>query len=201
MARAMAKIGVYGGTFDPIHLGHVHVAEAARAALGLDRVVLVPARESPLKRGIERAPVEDRLAMARLAIEGRSWLAVSDVEARRVGPSYTVDTLRAIRAGLADGDELYFIAGADVLAELPRWYRVDEVLSLARFCVAARPGFPLEVPDAFLGRIETVAIEPRPISASEVRRRLRAGEDASELLAPAVLRYIRARGLYCSARG
>jgi len=195
----MSRTGILGGTFDPIHNGHIHLAEAVRDALGLDRVLLVPARESPLKRGRETAPVAERVAMARLATEGRAWLGVSDEEALRPGPSYTRDTLAALRATLPPEEELVFVAGADVLHDLHRWYKVDEVLSLARFVTATRPGFPLTIPEAFRGRVSVVEIEPWPHSSSEVRRRLREGLPCDDLLPPAVARHIAERGLYRGA--
>lgn len=195
-SAAMLRVGILGGSFDPIHLGHLHLAERLRERLGLDRVVLVPAAQQPLKLGRAEAPAAERLAMTRLAAEGAPWLSVSDVEIRRPGPSYTVDTLKALRAELEPGAEIYFLAGADVLADLERWYRVDEVLSLARFVVATRPGHALDVPSRLRDRVTVVEIEPLPLSSTELRARLAAGGDASDALPAAVLRRIRAARTY-----
>jgi nicotinate-nucleotide adenylyltransferase len=190
------RVGILGGSFDPIHLGHLHLARALRDRLALDRVVLVPAARQPLKASRVEASAGDRLAMARLAAASEPWLEVSDVEVRRPGPSYTYDTLRALRAGLPPDAELHFLAGADVLADLERWYRLDDVLPLARFAIATRPGHRLEVPPRLAGRVDVVEIEPRALSATEVRARLAAGGDVSGILPPAVSTYIQEKGLY-----
>src|SRR5205085_9528914 len=120
----------------------------------------------------------------RLAVEGEPWLEISDLELRRSGPSYTVDTLRDLRAGLAPGDELFFIAGADVLRDLDRWYKVDELLGLATFVAATRPGHALEVPPRFRDRVRALEIEAIPVSATEVRERLGRADPAAEALLP-----------------
>jgi nicotinate-nucleotide adenylyltransferase len=195
-----AKIGILGGTFDPIHRGHLRLAAEVRRKLGLGRVVLIPAAAQPLKAGRHGASVEDRLQMCALAAEGEPWLGVSDVEARTEGPSYTVDTLRTLRAALGPRTRIYFIAGADVLADLPRWRAVDEVLALATFVVATRPGHALDLAP-LAGRIDAARIVPvevdaLPVSSTEVRRRLAEGEPLGDLLPPRVAEYIRAHGLY-----
>lgn len=192
------RIGILGGSFDPVHVGHLRLASEARDQLGLDRVILVPAAVQPLKHASRAAPTaaEHRLAMLRLAAEGHPWLETSDLELRRPGPSYTVDTLRALREALGPDAELYFIAGADVLRDLDRWYRVDELLSLARFVVASRPGHPLVIPKLFEGRIFPLEIDAVDAAATDVRGRIAAGAPVDHLLPPAITQYIRNLHLY-----
>lgn len=198
------RIVVLGGSFDPIHLGHLRLAEEARRALAADRVILVPAAAQPLKAGpgagggagAHAATAADRLAMARLAAQGLPWLEVSDIEVRRPGRSYTVETLEALRRELGPGPRLFFVAGADVLADLEWWYRIDDVLALAEFVVASRPGHAPEVPPRLRGRVRLLPIEALPISSTEVRDRIRRGLPVDAFLPPPVAAYIRARGLY-----
>ena len=195
----MARVGILGGSFDPIHRGHLRLAAELREKLALDRVILVPAAQQPLKAGRVQAPAEDRLAMARLAAAGEPWLEASDVEVRRAGPSYTIDTLAALHAALGPGAELFFLAGADVLADLERWYRLDDVLAAARFIVATRPGHDLAIPARLAGRLQPIEIEALPISATRVRESLHAGGSAGDLIPPPVEAYIRQHGLYGAA--
>lgn len=194
------KLGVLGGTFDPIHLGHLALAEEARRCAGLDQVLLVPAAEPP-HRPRPTASAADRLEMCRLAASGRPWLDVSDIELRRPGPSYTLDTLRALRRERPQ-DELYLILGWDAARELGHWKGPDEVMELARVVVVDRPGLrgptraDLELagidPDrALLCHARTPAVE-----ASEVRRLLEEGGPLDSLVDPAVEAYLRSRGLY-----
>ncbi len=206
-----------GGTFDPIHKGHLKLAEAAKAAHGLDQVILVPVARHPLKSAKtaaatvaaaaesdggsaaperEPAPAIHRLRMCELARAGRPWLRVSDVDIRRSGPSYTVDTLRLLLARLGAGPELHFLLGADALDTLSKWYRLDECLALARFVVMTRPGYELDVQAALRGRMRTVEFEAVPVSSSAVRARLAEGEAIDDLVPPAIARYIEENALY-----
>ncbi|MBM3190748.1 MAG: nicotinate (nicotinamide) nucleotide adenylyltransferase, partial [Chloroflexi bacterium] len=134
------RLGVLGGTFDPIHIGHLIVAEEARARLGLDRVLFVPANLSPLKAGSTFFSGEERYHMVRLAIEGNPHFAVSRVDLDRTGPSYTVDTLRAIQAEYGPSVQLYFIIGMDALETFAAWHRPEEIIRLTRLVVVSRPG-------------------------------------------------------------
>jgi nicotinate-nucleotide adenylyltransferase len=193
------RVLVLGGSFDPVHRGHLRLAEEGRRALGAERVLLVPAAAQPLKTGGPLAPAADRLAMLRIAAQGRPWLEVSDVDLRRPGPSYTVETLEALRAELGPGARLIFLAGADVLPDLARWYRIDDILSLAEFVIATRPGYRVEPPPALRGRVRTIEIDALPISATDVRARLAANERADDLLPEGVGAYIREHGLYKAA--
>lgn len=199
------KVGIVGGTFDPIHLGHVAMAEAAADCAGLDLVLLVPAAEPP-HRAPAAAPAADRLEMARLAAAGHPRLAVSDVELRRPGPSYTVDTLRVLTAE-RPGDELHLVLGADAARDLRTWRAPDEVLRLARLVVVSRPGY---------GRLDAAAlaaagIDPDrtvmcdaatpDVDSTDIRRLAEAGGSLAGLVDPAVEAHLRRRGLYGAGTG
>jgi len=202
-----ARVGVLGGTFDPIHLGHVAAAEGAARALGLSRVVLVPAGAPPHKLSGPRASGADRLAMARLAVEGLDGLEVSDIETRREGPSYTVDTVCQLAREAGTGVGLVLLLGTDALRDLPSWRDVEGIFRVVEPAVVGRPGAG-EIDWEALGRSLPEGLVRRAranfvrlergldVSSTEVRRRLAAGEGVSGLLAPAVERYIREQGLY-----
>lgn len=187
------RIGILGGSFDPVHLGHVALAEAARDRLRLDRVLLVVAASQPLKPGGAGAPADDRYAMVRLAVRGRPRLEASDLEIRRPGPSYTVETLREVRAGLPPGAALLLLLGADALAEFPRWRSAGEVGRLATLVGCTRPGAP-----APGGTPLTLEADTPEVSSTEVRRRAAAGEPLGDLVPPDVEAYILDRALYRS---
>lgn len=190
------RLGVFGGTFDPVHVGHLAIAHAALEALGLDRVLFVIARRSPLK---ERGPVAseaERLAMLERAIAGEPRFAVSRLELDREGPSYTVDTLAALRAA-APVDELFLILGGDASAELPRWRSPERIAELATIVVAERPGVP---PPAVPGALRTFDAPRLDISSRELRARAARGRSLRYLVPDPVHEYIEARGLYRAAR-
>lgn len=197
------KIGVLGGSFDPVHLGHTGVARAAADALGLDRVLLVPAAQAPLRDAGVRTDGARRAAMLRLAAEatGDPRLDVSEIELRRGGVSYTADTLRALRAE-RPADEFTWIVGADQLARLGSWREPAELARLAEWAAYARPGHAWGadadpgVPGLRVRRVEPAAGAVWDISSSEVRRRLAAGESLAGLVADKVIEYIRENGLY-----
>jgi nicotinate-nucleotide adenylyltransferase len=194
------KLGVLGGSFDPIHVGHTAAAEAALRLRGLERVLLIPAGQAPHKAG-GSAPFEHRLAMARLAVEGRPGLEVLDLEGRRPGPSYTVDTLRELRR-LHPRAAFELLVGADMLEDLPRWRQAAEVVRMARVVAFGRPGAGSEAArrafDAALGTHDWLDFEPQDVSSTEVRRRIAAGEPVGALLDPKVESYLRHHHLYGS---
>ena len=200
----MARVGLLGGTFDPIHLGHLQAAEAARDCARLDEVLLVPAGKPPHKRET-RASASDRLEMSRLAAAGRPWLGVWDWEAHRPGRSYTVDTLRAFRQ-LRPADEPFLILGWDAARDLRTWREPDEVLRLAGLVVVGRPGLGTPTPEA----LRLAGIDPTQaivcealtadVAATTVRRRAATGEPLEDLVPSAVEDYIRERGLYPEQR-
>jgi len=199
------RLGVFGGSFDPVHWGHLQLAAAAQRQLDLHRVLLIPAACQPLKPHGPRASDADRLAMLRLAIEGRPGLAVDALEIDRGGVSYTYQTLEALRARTPEA-ELFLVVGADSVVDLPRWRKVRRVLELATPLIAGRPGHPLADLAPLHGlatpeRLEAAAaarleMPPVPISSSDIRRRIAAGQPWRALTPPAVGDYIERRRLY-----
>jgi nicotinate-nucleotide adenylyltransferase len=194
------RIGLLGGTFDPIHAGHLAAARAAIDCAALDRVLFVPAAQPP-HRPPAVAGAEQRLGMCKLAIAGEARFEVSDVELNRAGPSYTVDTLAELHR-LNPDDELFLILGWDAARLFPTWRRPDAVRSLASIVVVARPGSgapdkaDLE-PVGLEGDGVSICLEPTPdVSASDIRRAVGAGESITAKVPPAVEQYIAAHGLY-----
>ena len=188
----MTRVGVFGGTFDPVHVGHLAIAHAALESVPLDRVLFVLAKRSPLK---ERGPVAsegDRLRMLELAVAGEPRFAVSRLELDRDGPSYTVDTLERL-AHLDRKDELFLILGSDAIADLPRWKDPDRIARLATLVVAERPGAPDRVGDAPIVRFDAPRLD---ISSRELRARAARGRSLRYLVPEPVLQHIEARGLY-----
>jgi nicotinate-nucleotide adenylyltransferase len=186
------RIGVFGGSFDPVHHGHLIVADHARRALELTEVRFVPAREQPFKEGRHGASAADRLAMLRLAVAGVPGLTVDPRECRRAGPSYTVDTLRELRTEFA-GAELSLLVGADAARDFPAWRESAAIRELAALVILTRPGSaPPE--DHLGGRL--LVVPSIDISATGVRHRVRAGESIRFLVPDAVARYITDRRLY-----
>jgi nicotinate-nucleotide adenylyltransferase len=198
------RYGILGGSFDPIHLGHTAAAEAVLAVRGLDAVLLIPAGQAPHKGGCA-APFADRLEMARIAVGGRAGLEVLDLEGVRGGTSYTIDTLEELRR-LRPGASFELLVGADMLADLPLWRRAQEVVADALVVGFGRPGAASEAArrrfdEAFgPGRHVWLDFEALPVSSTEVRRRLHAGEPVGGLLHPAVEAFIRGHGLYGAGR-
>jgi nicotinate-nucleotide adenylyltransferase len=194
------KLGVVGGTFDPIHLGHVAMAEAGADCAGLDRVLLVPASIPP-HRSAAAAPAADRLAMTSLAAGGHPRLEVSDVELRRSGPSYTVDTLRLL-AEEWPGWELHLVLGWDAAREIGSWRAPEEVMRLARLVVVSRPGraAPAERDLVAAGidpaRALLCDVPTPPVESTDVRRLVMRGASLEGLLDPAVEAYLRRHHLY-----
>jgi len=193
------RLGVLGGTFDPVHIAHLVLAETACEQLKLDRVVFVPAGLPWRKAGVSIAAGEHRLAMLRLATAGNPAFEVSDLEVGRQGPSYTAETLEAL-AKAHPGAELFFLLGEDALADLPNWYQPERIRERATLAVARRPGEPAEAgdeaprgPSAGLVRLEMPRID---ISASAIRVRVREGLSIRYLVPDAVDEYIRKHALY-----
>ena len=195
------RIGALGGTFDPLHRAHLHLADAAAQALELDRLILIPAGDPWRKHDRRVTPAEHRLAMTAAAVEERrGGLEVSDIEVRRAGPTYTLDTVRELRDRGAK--QLWWIMGADAVLDLPHWHMPNEILSGARIAAAVRAGAELDRRQLDrivygLGRwLDWVPMEPIDLSASELRERIRSGADVSADVPSAVLSYARAHQLY-----
>lgn len=198
---ATGRLGLLGGTFNPVHWGHLAVAAAAQEARGLDRVVWIPAGDPPHKPDTDLAPQEHRLAMVLLATAGEPGFTVSRLELDRPGPSYTLDTLRHFRRLGFSPDRLFFITGTDAMREFLTWHRPEEVIEQARFLVAERPGCPFAslaevLPERYLARMERLPAPEMEISSTDIRRRLAAGESVQYLLPEPVAAYIREHGLY-----
>jgi nicotinate-nucleotide adenylyltransferase len=185
-------IGLFGGSFDPVHHGHLIVAQVAREALGLDALWFVPAREQPFKQGRHRGSPTDRAAMLDLAIAGSPGFKLEQLELDRPGPSYTVNTLRELRARERRADFILLL-GADAAADLPGWREADRIPELARVVVFARPGS--SVPDS-PAIAEVITVPEINISATEVRRRVGRGEPIRYWVPDSVAEYISRHRLY-----
>ncbi len=191
------KIGIFGGTFDPPHVGHLIVAEDAAAGLGLDRVYFVPTGAHPLKRTNVEAPGELRLKMTEAATAECELFVVDDREIRRTGPSYTFDTIVELEAE-NPGAELFLLVGADILRELHRWHRVQELASYARFAVLSRADAgPMSEHAVDLDPLR-VEVTHVAISSSEIRERIRTGQPYRYLVPDPVYRIIVEHELYGS---
>ncbi len=196
------KIGVLGGTFDPLHNGHLLIARETMKQLGLDEIIFVPAGRPWLKENTPITPAEHRVAMVRLAIKGEPTFKLSTVEIERPGPSYTVDTIAAMKKRYT-GDDICFIMGWDSLSQLPRWREPDRLITLCRLVAVARPGYPrpdlaaLEKAIPGLSRSVVLFDEPQvDIDATGIRERVARGEPVSDLVPGAVERYIKEHKLY-----
>jgi nicotinate-nucleotide adenylyltransferase len=196
------RVGIFGGTFDPVHVGHLIVAEEARVRLGLERVVFVPARISPHKLDDEPAPREHRYRMVCEAVADNPLFAVSAIEIEREGPSFTVDTLLHLRRELAPDADLYFIMGMDSLESFPRWRDPQRILQLCRLVVVSRPGCAVQLDEmervvpGLTERTEVLDMLEVGISSTELRARVRAGLPIRYQVPGAVERYIAEHGLY-----
>lgn len=197
---------LFGGTFDPIHLGHTAVAQSAGEQIHADRVIFIPARCSPLKGFLPLASDEDRLAMIRLAIQGHETFDVSDWELRRAAPSYTLDTVRYFQSLYGSETQLHWLIGADAVNDLIHWYKIDELIKACNLTIMYRGGYGVPTFDQYVSlwspekieklRMNVVQTPSIDISSTEVRRRLAAGEDVRDLLHPDVIAYIHQHGLY-----
>jgi nicotinate-nucleotide adenylyltransferase len=210
------RLGLLGGTFDPIHYGHLDAAAAARDALALDEIRLLPAHDPPHRPIEPRATPFHRFALVALAIDGLTGYSASDTELLREGPSYTIDTLRAVHRQGWEPRQIFFILGSDAFAEIPTWYAFPEVLDAAHFVVIARPGVSLDTAieraPALRARLRLAAdvraktgektaivlveAHTRDVSSTAIRARIAAGGPLDDLVPPAVARHIRAHHLY-----
>ncbi|HOW43106.1 MAG TPA: nicotinate-nucleotide adenylyltransferase [Candidatus Omnitrophota bacterium] len=186
------KTGILGGTFNPVHIGHLILAEEAREKLKLDRVIFVPTCIPPHKQNGDIAAAVDRYRMVKDAIRGNRHFCASDIEIRRRGRSYTIDTLRQLKKKYPR-DEMYFITGSDLLRYLKEWKDLREVIRMVKFVVATRPGYPLAKIPAYIKTVQTRAVD---VSAFEIRQRIKKGQSFRYLLPEAVYAYIIKRKLY-----
>lgn len=218
----MQRLGLLGGTFDPVHLGHLMVAARVREAFALEAIWFIPASLPPHKRhhgsGQDISPYGERVAMLEIALAGETAFMLSRIEAELPGPSYTVHTLKAIRQRIAPHAALFFIIGSDAFAEIQTWKDFRRLVMLAGFIVITRPDFPFARVDEIVGRhfpdyrynssghlwepagegeaIHFLDLEPIPISSTDIRQRVRSGTSIDGLVPAGVAEYIRAHGLY-----
>jgi nicotinate-nucleotide adenylyltransferase len=200
------KIALFGGTFDPIHLGHTHVAAEAARHIGAEKVVFIPAKCSPLKGFAPSASDDDRFAMIAFAIAGKNNFELSDYELKRPQPSYTLQTVRRFQADYGRQTEIYWLIGSDSVDDLPHWYKIVELIDECNLATMYRAGF--ETPDfskfkALWGeqRVEklqrnVIETPPIDISSTEIRNKLAAGGDVASMLHLDVAGYIHEHGLY-----
>lgn len=196
------RIGLFGGTFDPIHLGHLILAEQCREACVLDQVWFIVAGAPPHKKG-ERTPVSHRLEMVRIAIAGHPKFSVSEIEAKRPGPHYSVETLAEVRRERPE-DELFFLIGADSLVDLPTWRQPEIIAGMATIVVVNRPGIDENLgtlPDFGPGThpLRAVAIPSIAIASKDLRRRMAEGRSIRFMVPRGVEAYIEAQSLYREA--
>lgn len=217
------RIGLLGGTFNPIHTGHLYIAEAVQEKLHLDRILFIPSGNPPHKKEEEIPPAKHRLEMTRLALLGRPGFELCDIEVRRPGKSYSVETVSELQRRYPN-DRLFFIIGTDAFFDLPAWKEPERLLSLCDFVVVARPGHPFSqlpnlgplrgidpaplreldrrkeemvtLPIASRSAIHFISIPPSPISASQIRKELAAGKKMKNLLPEPVASYIIKNKLY-----
>jgi nicotinate-nucleotide adenylyltransferase len=199
-ARTARRVGVMGGTFDPIHHGHLVAASEVAYTFDLDEVVFVPTGQPYQKENRrEVSPAEDRYLMTVIATASNPRFSVSRVDIDRPGPTYTIDTLRDLQAKGEKSDELFFITGADALAEILTWHDADELFGLAHFVGCTRPGHQLTTKGLPDGKVSLVEIPALAISSTGCRARVKGGEPVWYLVPDGVVQYIAKRGLYTAS--
>jgi nicotinate-nucleotide adenylyltransferase len=193
----MKRIGVFGGTFNPIHNGHITIAEAALKSLKLDKIIFVPSNIPPHKSNGDIAKPRDRLNMVKLATEYNEDFEVSDLEIKRKGMSYTIDTIRELKNRFSDDDEFYFVIGSDSIPELKKWKDINNLLKIIKFVVVNRPGYSFKgIPEGAL----KIEIEGIGISSSKIRKLLKDKKSIRSLVPEAVEKYIIKKNLYENAK-
>jgi len=203
MEQKKRKIGIMGGTFDPIHIGHLVTAEAVRNEYGLDQVLFIPASSPPHKQTMDVTPAIHRYIMTVMATYSNPYFYVSTIEMERPGPSFTVDTILALMEQFGDQTELFFIMGADAVQELPTWNNVDRLLELCPIIAAARPGCSSAI-DGIIqyfgavgqNRIHRLVTPELEISSTDIRERVRTGHSVKYIVPDSVESYILKEGLY-----
>jgi nicotinate-nucleotide adenylyltransferase len=201
--ETVRRLGIMGGTFDPIHYGHLVTAEGARYEWGLEKVIFIPAGRPPHKPGLQITEPWDRYVMTGLAIESNPFFQVSVMEIERPGPSYTVDTVSAMQV-LYPESEIFFITGSDAVLEVLTWKDVPKLLSKCRFISVSRPGYNLDklhagldgIPEELKKKIIYMQVPSLAISSTEIRKRVREGRPVKYLLPESVENYIMKKELY-----
>ena len=191
----MRRIGVLGGTFNPVHIGHLAIAQMAQETMHLEKVIFVPSNWPPHKKGYRIAPARDRYHMVRLAIRGNPNLKISDFEIKKEGKSYTIDTLWHFRRIFPKDTKLFFIIGGDTLPQLKNWKYIDDILKIATFIVVNRPG-QFKKSKGIKIKYYSVSMPGIDISSSYVRRRIAEGKTTKYFVQDNVLAYIKKHRLY-----
>lgn len=194
----MSKVGIFGGAFDPPHIGHTELAAQARKELKLSELLIIPTAQPPLK-GKCTVPFADRFEMARLAFGDIDGCAVSDIEKKIGGKSFTINTVRALREIYPPKTDFYLLIGGDQLFTIEKWFRFEAILKECHICAVTRDGISYTDMQEYaneLGRVKVLNSDIPAVSSSEVREKLAKGEDVSGLIPDAVLGYINDRGLY-----
>jgi len=196
----MRRIGLMGGTFDPIHYGHLVIAEEVRIRFGLDKVIFIPCGTPAHKKDYAVTPAEHRYLMTVLATVSNPHFETSRIEIDREGPSYAIDTIRAFQESEPPGTELFFITGADAILEILTWHRNSDLVKMCRFIAATRPGYPLDglknLPADYLRQIDIVEVPGIEISSTDLRERVRRNLPIRYLTPPETEAYIKKHRLY-----
>jgi nicotinate-nucleotide adenylyltransferase len=208
MGTAGKKVILFGGSFDPVHLGHIEILRYVHKNIGADRSVIIPARRSPLKKHGPEATNQQRLEMLRIATREYADIEISDIEFQLPEPSFSYQTVCHFKSIYPDSTSLYWLCGADVISELPNWYRIDEMLKMCKMILVCRGGYPLPDISSLQGRfdgetlkmlVDNMVITPKiEISSTEIRRTVKNGRLNPDILCPEVYEYIRKNGLYRS---
>ncbi len=187
------KIGILGGTFDPVHNGHIYLAKKVCAKLRLDKIIFIPSYLPPHKKGIKVTSARHRFNMLKLAIQDNKKFKISDMEIKRGGRSYSVETLRRLRKKYGAKTELFFITGSDSLKEFDKWKNLDEIIRLCKFVIAERPGFRVKkAPENFM----LLRINAKDISATAIRSKIGVNKPLNRLVPAAIEAYIYKHSLY-----
>ena len=202
--NGLSRIGIMGGTFDPIHYGHLAAAEAARVEFGLSKVIFIPAGSPPHKQSQKISDAEHRYSMTALATSSNSGFEVSRLEVDKAGITYTFNTMKELRSIYGEAPAIYFITGADAVLELLTWYKIGELLTLCKFIAVTRPGFDIwkleqkitEITSKYDGEIICLEVPLLEISSTDIRERIRNGKPVKYLLPEEVEAYIHRNGLY-----
>jgi nicotinate-nucleotide adenylyltransferase len=191
------RLGIMGGVFDPIHIGHLFTAEEARMRLKLDKVIFVPCLQPSHKRNDLVTDIKHRLKMTYLAIEDNPFFEVSEIEVNRSGPSYTIDTIKEFRKIFGWQTDIFFITGADAFLEIDSWYKKDELLKLCRFVAATRPGYDLnKLHNNFKDTLQIMEIPALAISSTDIRYRVKSNLSIKYIVLDVVRIYIYENKLY-----
>lgn len=204
MHQTIQSVGIMGGTFDPVHMGHLVAAETARFEFNLDKVIFVPAGHPPHKESLSITPGEDRFAMTALAIQDNPGFEISRIELDRSGPSFTLDTVTAFSREFGPLTRLFFITGADAILDILGWWKIAELMKQCYFVAATRPGYHTQeleeflknIPEEYMERVYPLRVPEMDISSTEIRKRLAIGKTVKYLLPERVLDYIYKNGLY-----